>query len=143
MRKVFSIAAATLMLIGIAGCSIPVRLNNFVNRTERNCYRYSIRDWEYSLEKYERLVKSYARNYTRYTTSEKRLAMNAIGRYHALLVKAGVKETTGVVYELMEYAGGLQDILRNDVGAFIDFLRNVLGLSEERIFEIRKQLHNE
>jgi len=143
MRKVISIVSAVLLVLAVAGCSVPVRLNNFVNRTERNSYRYSIRRWEYSLDKYERLVSQYIHNYTRYTTGEKRMAMSAIGRYHALLVKAGIKESTGLLYELREYAGGLQDVFKQDVGAFVDFLRDVLGMGDDKIIEIRHRLVEE
>ena len=143
MRKFIAIAAVALTIICAAGCSVPQRLNNFVNRTERRAYRYSIRDWEYSLHRYESLVTQYVRNYTYYTTAEKRMAMNAIGRYHALLVKAGVKEGASLLYELREYAGALQDVFAQDVGAFVDFLRDVLNLGDEKIFQLRNRLYDE
>lgn len=143
MRRIVAIITAVLLLGAAAGCSVPARLNNFVNRTERYSYRYSIRDWQYSLDRYEYLVRKYIDNYPRYTTAQKRMAMNAIGRYHALLVKAGLKEGAGLLYELREYAGGLQDIFRQDVRAFVDFLRDVLGMGDDRIFELRDRLYNE
>ncbi|MBO4557870.1 MAG: hypothetical protein J5693_04615 [Bacteroidales bacterium] len=143
MRRFLAIAAMVLLLVLSTGCSVPCRLNNFVNRTERRAYRYSIRDWEYSLDRYQALVTQYVRNYTRYTTAEKRMAMDAIGRYHGLLVKAGLREGAGIISELRQYAGALQDILANDVGAFIDFLRDVLGLGDDRIIELRGRLDKE
>ena len=143
MKKVFAIAAAVLLMAAAAGCSVPARLNNFVNRTERRAYRYSLYDWDRSLDRYESLVTQYVHNYPRYTTSEKRMAMNAIGRYHALLVKAGVKEGASLLYELREYAGALQDVFTQDVGAFVDFLRDVLGMGDDRVFELRKRLYDE
>ena len=143
MKKFFAIAAMVVMLALTSACSVPVRLNNFVNHTERWAYRYSIRDWEYSLDRYQALVTQYVRNYTRYTTAEKRRAMDAIGRYHGLLVKAGLREGAGIISELRQYAGALQDVLANDVGAFIDFLRDVLGLGDDRIIELRGRLDKE
>lgn len=143
MKKVLAIVTVVLLGAAAVGCSVPARLNSFVNRTERYSYRYSIRDWNYSLNHYEYLVNQYVRNYTRYTTAQKRMAMNAIGRYHALLVKAGLKEGAGLLYELREYAGGLQDIFRQDVRAFVDFLRDVLGMGDDRIIELRDRLYKE
>ncbi len=143
MRRLLIIAATALLLLGAAGCSVPMRLNNFVNRTERNAYRYTLRDWHYSLDRYESLVSQYIHNYTRYNTYQKRMAMRAIGRYHALLVQAGVRESTSLIYELREYAGALRDIFSRDEWAFIDFLRDVLGMREERIFELRDRLYDE
>ena len=143
MRQLLVIATTALLLLAAAGCSVPARLNSFVNRTERRAYRYSLRDWHYSLERYEYLVTQYIHNYTRYTTAQKRMAMRAIGRYHALLVQAGVRESAGLIYELREYAGALRDIFSRDEWAFIDFLRDVLGLREERIFDLRDRLYEE
>ena len=143
MRKVLVIVTVVLMGMAAAGCSVPARLNSFVNRTERRAYRYTLRDWHRSLDRYENLVSQYVHNYTSYTTSQKRMAMRAIGRYHALLVRAGVKESAGLIYELREYAGALRDIFSRDEWAFIDFLRDVLGLREERIFDLRNRLYEE
>ena len=143
MRRLLIIAATALLLLGAAGCSVPMRLNNFVNRTKRNAYRYTLRDWHYSLDRYESLVSQYIHNYTRYNTNQKRMAMRAIGRYHALLVQAGVRESSSLIYELREYAGALRDIFSRDEWAFIDFLRDVLGMREERIFDLRDRLYEE
>lgn len=143
MKKVLTIVALVMLGIAAAGCSVPARLNSFVNRTERQAYRYSLRDWHRSLDRYEHLVTQYIHNYTTYTTGQKRMAMRAIGRYHAMLVQAGVRESAGFVYELREYAGALRDIFSRDEWAFIDFLRDVLGYRDDRIFDIRDRLYNE
>ena len=143
MRRFIAILATVVVMIAAAGCSVPSRLNNFVNRTERNAYRYSLRDWHYSLDRYERLVSQYVHNYPRYTTMQKRKAMRAMGRYHALLVQAGVKESANFLFELREYAGALRDIFTQDEWAFIDFLRDVMGYRDDRIFRLRDRLEKD
>ena len=143
MRKFFAIAATVVLLALSAGCSVPCRLNHFVNRTEKNAYKYSLRDWHYSLDRYERLVTQYVQNYTRYNTNQKRMAMRAMGRYHAMLVKAGVRESANLLYELREYAGALQDIFTQDEWAFIDFLRDVMGYRDDRIIRLRDMLRTD
>ena len=143
MKKFFAIAAMVVMLALTSACSVPCRLNNFVNRTERNSYRYSLRDWHRSLDKYERLVKEYVQNYESYNTNQKRKAMRAMGRYHSMLVKAGVRESANLIYELREYAGALQDIFTQDEWAFIDFLRDVMGYRDDRIIRLRDMLRTD
>lgn len=135
---------AALTVAAASSCSTPYKLRNFVNRTERNCERYRPRRWMASVERYETLVKDYVRNYRRYSTHEKKIAMEAIGRYHAILVQNGLKESMGVVYDLKSilpaYLGGLLDVFKKDVIAFSDFLGNVLGYSPEEIGRIIEKL---
>ena len=147
MKRIFTLllVAATL-IVSAASCSTPYRLRNFVDRTERNCERYRPRRWAASVERYETLVKDYVRNYHRYSTHEKKIAMEAIGRYHALLVQNGLKESMGVVYDLKSilpaYLGGLLDVFRKDVAAFADFFGNVLGYSPDEINRILDRLQS-
>ena len=69
--------------------------------------------------------------------------MRAMGRYHAMLVQAGIRESANLVYELREYAGVLQDIFTQDEWAFIDFLRDVLGYRDDRIIRLRDMLRSD
>ena len=59
--------------------------------------------------------------------------MSAIGRYHAILVDHGIKQGIGFLGSLGSYAGGLLDVLKQDVGAVEDFLQSVLGLGKKEI----------
>ena len=135
---------AAVTLVAASSCSTPYRLRSFVNRTERNCDRYRPRRWIASVDRYETLVKDYVRNYHRYSTHEKKVAMEAIGRYHALLVQNGLKESMGLVYDLKSilpaYLGGLLDVFKKDVVAFTDFLGNVLGYGPEEIDRIIEKI---
>ena len=149
IAKKFIALAAVLMLA--CSCTTmfhtPARLNRFVNRTERWAEHYNLRRWEVSTHKYKQLLQDYIRNYRTYTSAEKRVAMDAIGRYHALLVKYGLKESLGVIYDLKDiipaYAGGLKDIFDKDVSAFKDFLQDVLGMKNSDINSIVDKLQKE
>ena len=70
--------------------------------------------------------------------------MSAIGRYHGLLVDYGVKQGIGILGGLGGYAGGLLDVLKQDVGAVQDFLQNVLGLGKSEsnrwVDQLKKKL---
>ena len=126
-----------LMTLGVAtGCATfraPAKLDRLANRVERRADHYTLQDWQRANRKYESLVKEYVQNYSRYTRAEKQKAMAAIGRYHGVLVDYGIKESVNIVGGLGSYAGGLLDILKEDVGAAKDFLKDVLGLDNREI----------
>ena len=130
MRKYIVILLVALTAASCATLRAPAKLDRFVNRVERRADHYRPYQWERANQKYEALLREYIDNYRMYTIAEKQQAMNAIGRYHALLVDHGVKQGIGFLGSLGSYAGGLLDILRQDVGAVEDFLQNVLGLGK-------------
>ena len=109
-----------------------------MNRVERNADHYRPYQWDRANRHYEALIREYIDNYRMYTIAEKQQAMSAIGRYHAILVHAilvdhGIKQGIGFLGSLGSYAGGLLDVLRQDVGAVEDFLQSVLGLGKKEI----------
>ena len=128
MRKYILILLVALTAASCATLRAPAKLERLVNRVERNADRYRPYQWERVNRQYEALLREYIDNYRTYTISEKQRAMSAIGRYHALLVDHGIKQGIGFLGSLGSYAGGLLDILKQDVGAVEDFLQNVLGL---------------
>ena len=131
MRKYILLLFVALAMV--TSCSVPTRLDRLANRVERRADHYSYRDWQRSNQKYEALVRQYIQNYAHYTRAEKQVAMAAIGRYNGVLVNYGIKEGVGIVGDLGAYAGGLLDILKQDVGAVKDFLQDVLGLDNKQI----------
>ena len=128
MRKYLLILLVALTAASCASLRAPARLERLVNRVERNADRYRPVDWQRANRRYENLVREYIQNYRNYTIAEKQQAMAAIGRYHGLLVDYGIKQGVGFLGSLGTYAGGLIDILKQDVGAAKDFLESVLGL---------------
>lgn len=144
MRKYLVIILVALTAASCATLRAPAKLERLVNRVERNADRYRPYQWERANRQYEALLREYIDNYRTYSISEKQRAMSAIGRYHALLVDHGIKQGIGFLGSLGSYAGGLLDILRQDVGAVEDFLRNVLGLgaaeTKNALESLRRQL---
>ena len=144
MRKYLVIILVALTAASCATLRAPAKLERLVNRVERNADRYRPYQWERANRQYEALLREYIDNYRTYSISEKQRAMSAIGRYHALLVDHGIKQGIGFLGSLGSYAGGLLDILRQDVGAVEDFLRNVLGLgateTKSALESLRRQL---
>ena len=133
MRKYLLIILVALTAASCAALRAPAKLERFVNRVERNADRYRPYQWDRANQKYEALLREYVQNYRAYTISEKQQAMSAIGRYHALLVDHGIKQGVGFLGSLGSYAGGLLDLLKQDVGAARDFLESVLGMGQSEI----------
>ena len=133
MRKYVLIIMVALTAASCAALRAPAKLERFVNRVERNADRYRPYQWDRANQKYEALLREYVQNYRSFTISEKQQAMSAIGRYHALLVDHGIKQGVGFLGSLGSYAGGLLDLLKQDVGAVRDFLESVLGMGQSEI----------
>ena len=133
MRKYILILLLALTAASCATLRAPAKLERFVNRVERNADHYRPYQWDRANRQYEALIREYIDNYRMYTIAEKQQAMSAIGRYHAILVDHGIKQGIGFLGSLGSYAGGLLDVLRQDVGAVEDFLQSVLGLGKKEI----------
>lgn len=133
MRKYILILLLALTAASCATLRAPAKLERFVNRVERHADHYRPYQWDRANRHYEALIREYIDNYRMYTIAEKQQAMSAIGRYHAILVDHGIKQGIGFLGSLGSYAGGLLDVLRQDVGAVEDFLQSVLGLGKKEI----------
>jgi len=134
MRKyIILFLMALCVATGCATFRAPAKLDRLANRVERRADRYTLNDWQRANSKYESLIREYVQNYGSYTRAEKQKAMAAIGRYNGVLVDYGIKEGVGVVEGIGAYAGGLLDILKEDVNAVKDFLRDVLSLDNKQI----------
>ena len=140
MRKYLLILLVALTAASCATLRAPARLERFVDRVERNADRYRPYQWDRVNRRYEALLQEYVQNYRMYTIAEKQQAMNAIGRYHGILVDHGIKKGIGFLGSLGAYAGGLLDLLQQDAGAVTDFLQNVLGLGAAEVNNWMNQL---
>ena len=140
MRKYLLILLVALTAASCATLRAPARLERFVDRVERNADRYRPYQWDRVNRRYEALLQEYVRNYRMYSIAEKQQAMNAIGRYHGILVDHGIKKGIGFLGSLGAYAGGLLDLLQQDAGAVTDFLQNVLGLGAAEVNNWMNQL---
>ena len=140
MRKYILILLVALTAASCATLRAPARLERFVDRVERNADRYRPYQWDRVNRRYEALLNEYVQNYRTYSIAEKQQAMNAIGRYHGILVDHGIKQGIGFLGSLGSYAGGLLDLLKQDAGAVTDFLQSVLGLGGNEINKWMDQL---
>ena len=82
--------AAGTMLASCAVQTIPQQLDEFVDDAESNAGDYTAEDWAQSNETYGLLLDEYLNSGEEYTEEEKQLAAEAMGRYHALIIKNGV-----------------------------------------------------
>ena len=140
MRKYLLILLVALTAASCATLRAPARLERFVDRVERNADRYRPYQWDRVNRRYEALLQEYVRTYRMSSIAEKQQAMNAIGRYHGILVDHGIKKGIGFLGSLGAYAGGLLDLLQQDAGAVTDFLQNVLGLGAAEVNNWMNQL---
>ena len=140
MRKYILILLVALTAASCATLRAPAKLERFVDRVERNADRYRPYQWDRVNRRYEALLTEYVQNYRLYSIAEKQQAMNAIGRYHGILVDHGIKQGIGFLGSLGSYAGGLLDLLKQDAGAVTDFLQSVLGLGGNEINKWMDQL---
>ena len=142
MRKYILMILVALTAASCATLRAPAKLERFVDRVERNADSYRPYQWDRVNRQYEALLREYVDNYRMYSIAEKQQAMAAIGRYHGILVDHGIKKGIGVLGGLGAYAGGLLDLLKQDVGAVSDFLQSVLGLTGNELNRWMNQLKN-
>ena len=140
MRRYLLILLVALTAASCATLRAPAKLERLVNRVERNADHYRPYQWDRVNRRYEALLQQYVQNYRMYSIAEKQQAMNAIGRYHGILVDHGIKKGIGFLGSLGAYAGGLLDLLQQDAGAVTDFLQNVLGLGAAEVNNWMNQL---
>ena len=142
MRKYILMILVALTAASCAVLRAPAKLERFVDRVERNADRYRPYQWDRVNRQYEALLREYVQQYRTYSIAEKQQAMAAIGRYHGILVDHGIKKGIGFLGSLGAYAGGLLDLLKQDVGAVSDFLQSVLGLTGNELNRWMNQLKN-
>lgn len=130
----FAIATVTAMFTSCATASLPERLDSFVDKAELKSEKYDNDDWTKSMEQYEKLLDEYTNSKKEYTDAEKQMALRAMGRYHALLVKNGIKESANYLKELGKllpsYLDGLVDGIGEDSEGFLNELEEAFDSEE-------------
>ena len=116
MKKFVSIVIVAFLALSIscmAYAGIPQKLDSFVTKTESECGDYSKKDWEKSRKEYRALLDEYRNSKESYTQNDKELAVRAMGRYNALLIKNGIIKSSSGVQEisalLPEFIKGLSE----------------------------------
>ena len=140
----FNRLLATLLTSALmAACSysnIPQRLDSFVDNAELNSGDYDAEDWKKPMAQYESLVGEYSSSENDYIEAEKQMAARAMGRYHSLLIKNGIKQSAAFLKEmeaiLPSYLEGLADGLGEESEELGKTLEDVFNSEElEKAFE--------
>lgn len=142
MRFIRSITIVLTMalIVSCSNSSIPQKLDSFVDNAELKSGDYDAKDWQKSLAKYERLVEEYNNSDNEYTDSEKHMAAQAMGRYHSLLLKNGIKASALYLEELKSilpaYLEGLVEGINEDSEELGKTLEGLFDSEElEKTFE--------
>lgn len=108
--------------------SSAIRMDNFVNNVASSCENYSNSQWETVEKQYEALLGEVERNYDTMTPEERSVALEATGRYSALLLKYGLYS---VAQETVRYLKGLEPLMKG----FEDGLEAADGLDWDSLFD--------
>lgn len=148
LKGLFILIATSVSVMSCSMKSLPEQLDAFVDKAELNCSSYDNLDWEKSTSQYEEMVNAYMTSDKVYSDSEKEMAARAIGRYHALLIKNGIKESATFLKELGGILPSYLDGFASEVGdgqvnldGIIDDVFNSEKL-EESLDELGNALEN-
>ncbi|MGM9768422.1 MAG: hypothetical protein ACI3Z0_08175 [Candidatus Cryptobacteroides sp.] len=129
IRTIFCTLSAALM-VSCAIQSTPQRLDDFVENAEINAEDYTADDWAQSNEEYSRLLDEYLNSGQEYTDEEKQLAAEAMGRYHALILKNGMAKVGDYLKKLGDilpsYLDGLASGIDENAGDIESFFNNLI-----------------
>lgn len=122
MKRVYGIIAITC-IIALVGCkttrmSASQQLYDFVNETELKCETYAQEDWAKSKSEFKQLIDCYSKSLNQHTDAEREVAAEAIGRYHALLIKYGIQQSVEYIENIAKlfpaYINGFSSGLKED-----------------------------
>lgn len=108
--------------------SSAVRMDKFVDNVSLSCENYSSAQWEAVEKRYEALLTEVERNYDKMTPGERNMALEATGRYSALLMKYGLYS---IAQETVNYLKGLEPLMKG----FEEGLEAADGLDWDGLFD--------
>lgn len=120
--------ATLLLAFGCAATvSLPDRLDQFVEKTEKEYKNYDENDWKKSREEYDAIMAEVEENYDSYTTEEKIRIVKASGRYGVLMlgkeISGGAEKVGGVLEKIPET---INDVIDNiDTTAIREGVENI------------------
>lgn len=131
--KARTFACLALFAVIVAACSTKkpssaMRMDRFVNDVAASCDNYSDTQWETVEKQYEALLAEVERNYDTMTPQERNMALEATGRYSALLLKYGLYS---IAQETVSYLKGLEPLLKG----FEKGLEEADGLDWDSLFD--------
>lgn len=112
--KQISIILIALFSVMVLSCSPSNkksidRLNNHIEKVEKNYKTYSSEDWELANLEFEAIVAQIEENYHTMTNEEREIALKAIGRYYGLAAKQGFEDAAQEVQKIYESLPSLID----------------------------------
>ncbi|MCR4825257.1 MAG: hypothetical protein K5849_07905, partial [Bacteroidales bacterium] len=88
------LAAAAALLFASCTQTLPLRMNAFVAGVEKNADTYTEEDWDQANEKFQALCDEYQENKGSLTGDQVEEVRDAMSRYVAVAIKAGVDSVT-------------------------------------------------
>lgn len=139
-NRLLATLLTSALMVACSHSNLPQRLDSFVDNAELNSGDYDADDWKRSMARYESLVGEYSSSENDYTEAEKQMAARAMGRYHSLLIKNGIKQSAAYLKEmesiLPSYLEGLVDGLGEESEELEQTLEDVFNSEElEKAFE--------
>lgn len=131
--KTRTLICLALFSVIVAACSTnksssAMRMDRFVNNVAASCDNYTDVQWEAVEKQYEALLAEVEKNYDTMTPQERNMALEATGRYSALLLKYGLYS---IAQETVGYLKGLEPLLKG----FEKGLEEADGLDWDSLFD--------
>lgn len=114
--KIFSLAVAVALMARCISNNPAQKLDSFVDNAELKSDSYNAQQWANSMKQFEKLVEDYNAPGKTYSEAEKQMAARAMGRYHSLLIKNGVKATALYLEEMKSILPSYLEGLVDDLG---------------------------
>lgn len=133
MKKFLLSALAAVLVCSCSTGNLPQKMDAFVDNAELKGESYSDTDWQKSAEDFQILMDQFNTGDHQYTEAERQMAARAIGRYHALLIKNGIKKSgellQGIGKILPEYLEGLATEFEQGAGELATSLESMVDTS--------------
>lgn len=133
MKTRISCSLALLCLILLLGscASLPKKMQNYADKTERNCQDYTVEDWKASAAHFSPMVKEYVQKRQQYDTRQRLQATTAMTKYYTLLGKGlvgkGADYISGIMEEVPSFLQGILGNVKSKGAGFLDFLSGIFG----------------
>lgn len=141
MRQLKTILITALLATLMISCAttVPEKLDSFVDKTEKAGPDYSPEDWTDANSEYMSLIEEFIQNKDSYTDEEVKVALNAMGRYHAVLIKNGLTNAATFVKEITDklpsYIDGMADGFENEISSLRSLIESIDVGKIEKSFE--------
>lgn len=120
------------MILMMDSCaSLPKKMENYAEKTERNCQDYTIEDWKTSAAKFSPMVKEYIQKRQQFDTRQRLQATSAMTKYYTLLGKGIVGKGADYISQIMEevpaFLQGILGNVKSKGSGILDILSGIFG----------------